>query len=574
MMNDFPSTVPSAEALLQDLRSIAGARRVYADDSRTRRFTTGYRFGNGSVLAVVQPASLTDYWRVLKRCAKAGVIVILQAANTGLTGGSTPNGAYDRPVVLINTLRIKGIHLIDGGRQVLCLPGATLNELEAILKPLGREPHSVIGSSCIGASVFGGICNNSGGALVQRGPAYTELALYARIDEEGELHLVNHLGIDLGVEPEQMLQRLERGDFALHDIAHDATRCASDRGYGDHVRRIDEATPARFNADPARLHEASGSAGKVALFAVRLDSFPCEAETATFYIGSNSADDFAAIRRDILGGFRSLPIAGEYIHREAFDIAALYGKDMVIAIERLGTDRLPALFALKARIDGWARRVPFLPSDCADRLMQAGGRLFGDHLPGRMRMFRDRFEHHLILKMGGDGIAEARRYLGQRYPSADGDVFECTPAEAAKAFLHRFAVAGAAVRYRAIHRAAVEDIIALDIALRRNEKDWFEHLPEEIGQHVIRRIYYGHFFCHVFHQDYVIAKGVDPVALEHAMLAILDRRGAEYPAEHNVGHLYRAKPALEAHYRALDPSNSFNPGIGQTPRRRRWANDR
>jgi D-lactate dehydrogenase len=53
----------------------------------------------------------------------------------------------------------------------------------------------VIGSSCIGASVIGGICNNSGGSLVQRGPAYTEMSLYARIDENGKLTLVNHLGL-------------------------------------------------------------------------------------------------------------------------------------------------------------------------------------------------------------------------------------------------------------------------------------------------------------------------------------------------------------------------------------------
>ncbi len=62
------------------------------------------------------------------------------------------------------------------------------------LAPHQREPRSVIGSSCIGASVLGGVCNNSGGALVRRGPAYTELALYAQVDELGELQLINHLG--------------------------------------------------------------------------------------------------------------------------------------------------------------------------------------------------------------------------------------------------------------------------------------------------------------------------------------------------------------------------------------------
>jgi D-lactate dehydrogenase (quinone) len=82
---------------------------------------------------------------------------------------------------------------------------------------------------------------------------------------------------------------------------------------------------------------------------------------------------------------------------------------------------------------------------------------------------------------------------------------------------------------------------------------------------------YGRLLCHVFHQDDLVRKGVDPVALEHELLALMDARGAEYRAEHNVGHLYRAKPALEAHYRRLDPINALNPGIGKTSRRKHWT---
>jgi D-lactate dehydrogenase len=126
------------------------------------------------------------------------------------------------------------------------------------------------------------------------------------------------------------------------------------------------------------------------------------------------------------------------------------------------------------------------------------------------------------------------------------------------------------VRFRAVQRG-VEDIVALDIALRRNDQDWFEHLPPELEKPILHKLYYGHFFCHVFHQDYIIAKGHDPIAMEEEMLTLLDARGAEYPAEHNVGHLYHAKPALQAHYRALDPCNCFNPGIGKTSRKAEWV---
>ena len=95
----------------------------------TRRFRKGFRFGDGPALCVVQPGTLVEQWRVLNACAAPGKIVIMQAANTGLTGGSTPDGdQYDREIVIISTLRIAKIHLIDEGRQVICLPGATLFE--------------------------------------------------------------------------------------------------------------------------------------------------------------------------------------------------------------------------------------------------------------------------------------------------------------------------------------------------------------------------------------------------------------------------------------------------------------
>ena len=136
---------------------------------------------------------------MLKACVTADKIILMQAANTGLTEGSTPNGNdYDRDIVIISTLRLDKLHVLGKGWNrcwPIQAPRSVLRKKPS--KPLGREPHSVIGSSCIGASVIGGICNNSGGSLVQRGPAYTEMSLFARINEDGKLTLVNHLGIDL-----------------------------------------------------------------------------------------------------------------------------------------------------------------------------------------------------------------------------------------------------------------------------------------------------------------------------------------------------------------------------------------
>lgn len=554
---------------IQKLIDIVGKAHVLTDDQETRLYRQGRRYGSGQVLAVVSPGSLWEQWQVLQAAVDADCIVIMQAANTGLTGGSTPFGDdYDRPVVLINTRRLAGIQVINDGKQVICLPGATLDRLEKELAGFNREPHSVIGSSCIGASVLGGVCNNSGGALVRRGPAYTELALYARVNEQGQLELVNHLGVNLGETPEQILKNLEQQHYQNQDIRNESHCCASDHRYVKDVAQVDENTPARFNADPSRLYEASGSAGKVCVFAVRLDTFE-KIPSQVFYVGSNSHDDLTEIRRFLLKDLPRIPIAGEYIHRVAYDIGAEYGKDTFMFIEKFGTAKVPAAFAMKDKVDGYLEKWKL--RGLSDKVLQLVTKFLPSHLPKRMNDFRDLYEHHLVLRIEDQDVPAVEAFFKQYFSTHQtGDYFLCDADEGRKAFLHRFAVAGAAIRYRDTHLSEVEDIVALDIALRRNDREWVETLPKEMDDQIIHKLYYGHFLCHVFHQDYIVKKGVDPLAMEHAMWHLLDDRGAEYPAEHNVGHLYVAKPALKNHYQKLDPTNSFNVGIGQTSKLKHW----
>ena len=564
----MPSNL-DAQQTIQKLINIVGKQHVLTDDNDTRLYRQGRRYGSGQVLAVAVPGTLLEQWQVLKTAVEADCIVIMQAANTGLTGGSTPFGEdYDRPVILMSTRRLAGIQVINEGQQVICLPGATLDRLEKELAQFNREPHSVIGSSCIGASVLGGVCNNSGGALVRRGPAYTELALYARVNDAGELELVNHLGVNLGETPEEILTKLENKHYQLNDIVNNANCCASDQRYAHDVKQVDENTPARFNADPSRLFEASGSAGKVCVFAVRLDTFE-KIPSQVFYVGTNSQDDLTEIRRFLLKDLPRLPIAGEYIHRVAYDIGAEYGKDTFVFIEKFGTAKVPAAFAMKDKVDGYLEKVGL--RGLSDKVLQLVTKFMSNHLPKRMNEFRDLYEHHLVIRIENQDAELAENYLKAYFQDkATGSYFHCTEEEGRKAFLHRFAVAGAAIRYRDTHRSEVEDIVALDIALRRNDREWVETLPKEMDELIIHKLYYGHFLCHVFHQDYIVKKGVDPLAMEHQMWHLLDQRGAEYPAEHNVGHLYVAKPALKNHYQKLDPTNSFNVGIGQTSKLKYW----
>ena len=116
------ASVPDNAAFIEALRKIVGKSHVLTGIERTRRFCTGFRFGHGPVTAVVRPGSLVEQWRVLKAAIAANKIVIMQAANTGLTGGSTPDGDdYDRGIVLINTMRITAsISLTGGSRWSAC----------------------------------------------------------------------------------------------------------------------------------------------------------------------------------------------------------------------------------------------------------------------------------------------------------------------------------------------------------------------------------------------------------------------------------------------------------------------
>ena len=559
------------QSLIASMRDVVGQAYLLTDKAKKQPYTKGFRFGAGEALAVVRPGTLVEIWRVLKLCVEADVAVIMQAANTGLTGGSTPDGKdYDRPLVIISTMRIDDIQLVDNGKQIVGLAGSTLFGLEETLAPYGREPHSVIGSSCIGASIVGGICNNSGGALVKRGPAYTELALFAQIDANGNLSLVNNLGINLGSEPEEILNNLENKRYKEADVQHPDAR-ASDNEYDERVRDVDSDTPSRFNNDGRRLHEASGCAGKLAVFAVRLDTFPIPEKKQVFYVGSNDAAVFTKVRRDILSTFKNLPDSGEYLHRDCYDVSKKYGKDMFIVISKLGAKFIPKLFAFKRKFDAFTDKLGFLPNKMSDRVMQYMSYVFPNHLPKRMEEYRDKYQHHWILEMSNDGVDEAKAYLDAFFKTNEGSYFECTEEEADKAILHRFVAGGAIGRYHVMHSKDVGAMMTIDVALRRNDPDWFEVLPKEIDDQIDTKLYYGHLFCHVMHQNYVLKKGADAKLLKGKILQTFDARSAEYPAEHNVGHEYFAKDALKNFYRELDPTNSFNPGIGKTTKLKNWA---
>jgi len=74
----------------------------------------------------------------------------------------------------------------------------------------------------------------------------------------------------------------------------------------------------------------------------------------------------------------------------------------------------------------------------------------------------------------------AETYLTHLFKDANGDFFACDEKEAKRAILQRFVVGGAIGRYHVMNKHKNGDLMTIDVALRRNEKQWFEKLPPEI----------------------------------------------------------------------------------------------
>ena len=149
------------------------------------------------------------------------------------------------------------------------------------------------------------------------------------------MELINHLGIELGNSVEEILTNIQTINFNTEDVPS-SLKAASDKNYQNRVREITESSPARFNADQRRLYESSGCAGKIAVFAVRLDTFPLPEREQVFFLGTNNPDHLTQLREKILTELPVLPDMGEYMHRSYFDGSDKYCKDLFILIKYFG----------------------------------------------------------------------------------------------------------------------------------------------------------------------------------------------------------------------------------------------
>jgi FAD/FMN-containing dehydrogenase len=96
--------------LIERLQRDIGCANVATDPDVLAQFETDWtRRFTGRATALVRPASCDEVVAVVRRCAEAGVPIVVQGGNTGLVAGATPRGGE----ILLSTSRLDTLGEVD-----------------------------------------------------------------------------------------------------------------------------------------------------------------------------------------------------------------------------------------------------------------------------------------------------------------------------------------------------------------------------------------------------------------------------------------------------------------------------
>lgn len=133
---------------------------VLTDAADRAAYETGARYGAGSAAAVVRPATREQVQAVVAAAQRFGVRLVVQGANTGLVGASTPDAEGEQ--IVLSTTRLKGDIVVDRLNQSVTVgAGVLLSELNARLEQDGLFFPVDLGAD---PTIGGMIAANTGGA--------------------------------------------------------------------------------------------------------------------------------------------------------------------------------------------------------------------------------------------------------------------------------------------------------------------------------------------------------------------------------------------------------------------------
>ncbi len=250
---------------------------------------------------------------------------------------------------------------IDNGERVVCLAGVGLASLQRFVQEHfpERESHSILGSTFLNPTTAAGVAFGSGGTQMRKGPAFTERALYIKVDHDkfgkSIVKVVNTLGIK-GLDSEEgEFESHSRYDSIFHQLdsyvstiqagvksvmkkSNDTygKKPASDTEYKvrlcQHGKEVN-----RYNAD-TRGCDCNRSEGKVLILASVHDTFSKPSKAKTFWISFNSFETAIQFRRQVcLENPNDLPVSMEYMDRDSFDVIDTSGRLLGNTIKVVGT---------------------------------------------------------------------------------------------------------------------------------------------------------------------------------------------------------------------------------------------
>jgi FAD/FMN-containing dehydrogenase len=166
---------PSVETL-DRLRRIVGAKGVIDDPRDMEPYLVEWRgFWRGPAALVLRPVSTQEVSDIVKVCAEAGIGIVPQGGNTGLSGGGIPF-EHDR-VVLLNLGRMNNVRKVDALNYTIEVEaGCVLAEVQRAADAADRLfPLSLAAEgSC---QIGGNLSTNAGGTAVLRYGNARDLAL-------------------------------------------------------------------------------------------------------------------------------------------------------------------------------------------------------------------------------------------------------------------------------------------------------------------------------------------------------------------------------------------------------------
>jgi FAD/FMN-containing dehydrogenase len=155
------------DALLDRLAEIVGVAAVIRDPAMMESYLVDWRgVFRGDALAVVRPANTGEVAAVVEVCDEAGISIVPQGGNTGLSAGATPIG-LDSAIVL-NLSRMHAIRSVDARGFTMCVEaGCVLSDVQRAAEEEGRFfPLSLAAEES--AQIGGLIATNAGGTAVLR----------------------------------------------------------------------------------------------------------------------------------------------------------------------------------------------------------------------------------------------------------------------------------------------------------------------------------------------------------------------------------------------------------------------